>query len=353
MWGKNCERDDRILGMKLGIVVAGLTALTMGFLSGTGANSTDTSEEKVLEIARSSSWRHEIVQKLVELGEGATPAICSAYAPGEIIPEALEAVARLGSPAACKNLIAHLRAVRQEDVNYTFVAYLRAIRHCRCRGAITDLMEIMTAGQQVRDHDSLQLAFSLEAAAAVVCLGNEQQRSEAREFILTVMREVPVGDESAVRDSLLIAVCLTDTNEGLDFVAEHVVCDFELQEEVFLSLPRDAEHRGLVKALYTRLTQHVIQVGQEPVATMAALEALSEMKSASEVVPDTFWQAYWDKNRCDLVRYSSAQPYPNGITRDMLNARHKTFLERMHIEWDHQSNRAVKCPWRRNNGFGR
>lgn len=66
--------------MKLGIVVAGLTALTMGFLSGTGANSTDTSEEKVLEIARSSSWRHEIVQKLVELGEGATPAICSAYA---------------------------------------------------------------------------------------------------------------------------------------------------------------------------------------------------------------------------------------------------------------------------------
>ena len=47
MWDEICERDDRILGMKLGIVVAGLTALTMGFLSGTGANSTDTSEEKV------------------------------------------------------------------------------------------------------------------------------------------------------------------------------------------------------------------------------------------------------------------------------------------------------------------
>ena len=331
--------------MKVGIVVAaGFTALIMGFLSGPGANSTNTSEEKVLEIVEASSWRHETVQKLVEMGEDAAPTICSAYAPGEIIPEALAAVGRLGNSKACKGLIAHLRADRQEDVDYAFVAYLRAIRHCRCRGAITDLMEIMTAGQEIRDHDSLQLAFSLEAGAAVVRLGNEQQRSEAREFILAVMREVPVGDESAVRDSLLIAVSLTETNEGLDFVAEHVVDDFELQEEIFLSLPRDVEHRGLVKALHTRLTQHVMQVGQEPVATMAALEALSEMKSASEVVPDTFWQAYWDKNRCDLVRYSSAQPYPNEITRDMLNARHRAFLDRMHIEWNHQSNGAVKCP---------
>ena len=329
--------------MKLGIAVAGLTVLTMVLLSGTGANSADTGKQQVLEIVESSSWRDETIQRLVELGQGAAPAIGSAYAPGEIIPEALNAVGRLGSPTACKDLIAHLRAIRQEDLDYTLMAHIRAIRHCRCRGAVTDFMEIMTAGQGIRDHDSLQLALSLEAAAAVLSLGNEQQKSQARDFTLAVMHEVPVGDESVVRDSLIIAVSLTETNEGLDFVAEHMVDDFELGEEVFLSLPRGAEHGSLVKALYTRLTQHVIQVGMEPVATMAALEALSEMKSVSEIVPDTFWQAYWDKNQCHLVRYSSAQPYPNEITWDMLNARHKAFLERMHIEWSHQSNHAVKC----------
>lgn len=321
--------------MKLGIVVAGLTVLTIIFFSGNAANTTDTSKQKVLEIVESSSWKDEAVQKLVELGEGAAPAICSAYASGEIVPVVLKAVGRLGSPTACKDLIAHFRAVAQEDLNYAFVAYIRAIRHCRCRGAITDLMEIMAAGQEIRDHDSRQLAFSLEAAAAVVSLGNEQQRSEAKEFILAVLREVPVGMESVVRDSLIIAVSLTETKEGLDFVAEHVVDDFAMQEEVFLSLPRDAEHRGLIKALYTRLTEHALQVGMEPVTHMAVLEALSEMALVSEVVPGEFWQEHWDMWRLHLVRYSSAQKTPSTISEEMLNARHKAFLQRMGIQWDH------------------
>ncbi len=338
--------------------VVGLV-LVAASLVHSSAESAAPTKESIIQASRGACYG-EVIQALVDFGPENARAIAEAWVPGQIGHLALQAIARLKEPSASEALHAHLEAMtatrRARLVEWqkastdrpsgaasgADVYCIRALRHCRGRNAVGLLVDIMREGPALRESDPSEICVPLEAAAAVAVLGDDDQRQEAVEFILTVRDEGattgkvgwPLNSESIYK-SLIVALSQVGTDEALDYVARRIGSGMRLPEDLFLSLPRDAGHAGLVEALFLRLVGPARCEPGNPATLMAALVALSEMGLTPQIVPVPFWQEYWDDFRLHLVRTSTALPCPDSIAYEMLTDRHRTFLKRMNIQWDH------------------
>lgn len=272
------------------------------------------------------------IDRIVALGEPVVVHL-GPYVCGPQAYVAIEALVGIGSQEAQSILISGLRREWAKAHKYSFKLQLlvRAVRHARIHAVEAELREMLANADEEEPADSPALTLNLEAAATLMVVGSYPSRVKAQEFVVNVIKTVPMGEESHARDSLLVAAAVLGTNDSLDMLAKTIAEEDFVHDEVFRSLTRDTWHKGLVLALRKRVAEMGAYASAGQSDNFAAFEALSEMPLTDTIVPPEFWQKTWDDYKQLMVGPFPQQASGGVVAEYMLTERMKRVLKKRNI----------------------